>query len=73
MAPGGVLLFSIREGTGEQVEEGSDGGKYYVASWREEELHAILRPLGFTLLRVMAGADSEGRWLFMLLQRDLRR
>lgn len=62
----GALLFAIREGVGEIVEKGSEGGTYYIVLWRQSELEALLRPLGFSLLWSTSTEDDDGRWLTAL-------
>ena len=66
---GGAFLFSIREGTGDLIEQGASG-RYYVAMWQQAELSEILVPLGFRLLWSTSDQDSEGRWLVMLFVKE---
>lgn len=65
-ADGGALLFSIREGAGEFIEQGTTSGKYYIALWQKSELIGILTELGCDLRWSALHEDSEGRWLTML-------
>lgn len=68
---GGAFLFSIRQGTGDLVEQGTSG-RYYVAMWQREELSEILVPLGFRLQWSISDQDSEGHWLVMLFIKEDR-
>jgi SAM-dependent methyltransferase len=63
---GGAFLFSIREGIGEIVEKGSEGGSYYIVLWRQSELVALLKSLRFSLLWSTSAEDSEGHWMTFL-------
>lgn len=67
--PGGWLLFSILEGEGEEIENGSDGGQYYTARWRQDELEHLLATMGLQLSWSGISDDSEGRWPTLLLRR----
>lgn len=66
---GGAFLFSIREGSGDLIEQGASG-QYYVAMWQHVELSEILVPMGFRLRWSMSDQDSEGRWLIMLFVKE---
>lgn len=66
---GGAFLFSIREGSGDLIEQGASG-RYYVAMWQSAELSEILVPLGFRLRWSTSDQDSEGRWLIMLFVKE---
>jgi SAM-dependent methyltransferase len=68
LAPGGLFLFSTREGHGEQVDQRSDGRQYYTALWSPQALEALLRPLGFRTLWSNSWTDNEGLWRSMLLR-----
>lgn len=67
--PGGLLLFSILEGEGEEIENGSDGGQYYTARWRQDALEHLLATMGLQLSWFSISEDSEGRWLTLLFRR----
>jgi 2-polyprenyl-3-methyl-5-hydroxy-6-metoxy-1,4-benzoquinol methylase len=67
---GGAFLFSIREGFGEIVEQGTEGGRYFIALWRVPELVEMLRPLRLTLAWSSAFDGSDGRrWLMLLVRK----
>lgn len=63
---GGLFLFSIREGQGEQVTRGETGASYYVAQWELKELVSILIPLGINVVWSDSFQGSEGRWMRVL-------
>lgn len=70
LVEGGAFLFSIREGTGDIIEQGASG-RYYIAMWQSAELCEILVPLRFHLRWSTSDQDSEGRWLIMLLTKGI--
>ena len=65
---GGAFLFSLREGQGELIEQGSSGGVYYVAAWTRPELDEILGGLGFRECWSESSKDADGRWLSVLMR-----
>jgi SAM-dependent methyltransferase len=68
LAPGGLFLFTTREGDEEQFDERSNGRRYYTALWSAQALEAILHPLGFRTLWSESCTDNEGKWRSMLLR-----
>jgi SAM-dependent methyltransferase len=66
LIPGGVLLFSIREGCGDLLEGRGDGNGYFCAQWQKTDLDAGLAELGFIERWTASHQDSEGLWLSIL-------
>ena len=67
LAPGGVLLVSVREGDGERWEDTDSGSPSSTVLWREPDLCDALEDANFSLEWRAWGEDSEdGRWLTFL-------
>ncbi len=68
LAVGGALLFSLREGDRDFVEEASTGS-YHITEWRKAELDDLLRGLGFTEFWSALHQDEDGRWITIVARK----
>ena len=68
MRPGGSVLLSVREGTGDLWEGGTSKHelRYHVTQWSEDGLNSLLVEAGLLSTWQARHRDAEGDWLFVL-------
>jgi SAM-dependent methyltransferase len=65
----GVFFVSLREGTGEVCELGSDSGVYHVTLWPLAAFESRLEAAGLRSEWVVRSADDDGDWITLLARK----
>jgi predicted TPR repeat methyltransferase len=69
LMPGGLFVFSVKQGTGEEWSKDKIDAPRYFYYWRPEELKKILAETGFETLELAEGKSRRATWFYVTLRK----
>ena len=69
--PLGLFLLTIKEGSGEYVEQGTEAGEYQVVRWLLDDFVAQLNAAGLTVEWHARKVYPDGTWLTLLARKKV--